>query len=36
VWACMERGCTYQYAQRTEKKNRALEVIEPMEGKRKP
>ena len=36
VWACMERGCTYQYSKRLEVKNPALEVIEPLEGKRKP
>lgn len=36
VWACIERGCTYQYSKRLETKNPALEVIEPMEGKRKP
>jgi hypothetical protein len=36
VWACIERGCTYQYSKRLEEKNPALEVIEPMEGKRTP
>jgi hypothetical protein len=36
VWSCVERGCTYQYSKRLEAKNPALEVIEPMEGKRKP
>jgi hypothetical protein len=36
VWACIERGCAYQYSKRIESKNPALEVIEPMEGKRKP
>jgi hypothetical protein len=36
VWACMERGCTYQYSKRLEVKNPALEVVEPLEGKRKP
>jgi hypothetical protein len=36
VWACMQRGCTYQYSKRIETKNPALEIIEPMEGKRRP
>jgi hypothetical protein len=36
VWACMEHRCTYQYAKRIETKNPGLEVIEPMQGPRKP
>jgi hypothetical protein len=36
VWACMQRGCTYAYAKRIETKNSGLEVIEPMDGKRRP
>jgi hypothetical protein len=36
VWACMQRGCTYAYSKRIETKNPALEIIEPMEGKRRP
>jgi hypothetical protein len=36
VWACMERGCTYPFAQRTESRNKGLKTIEPMEGPRRP
>lgn len=36
IWACIERRCTYQYSKRLEVKNPAFEVIEPMDGKRKP
>lgn len=36
VWACMERGCTYPYAKAMAQKNRALEGIETLKGKRTP
>ena len=36
VWACFERGCTYQYSKATEDKNRALERIVPISGERRP
>jgi hypothetical protein len=36
IWACIERGCTYQYSQRLETKNPAVEKIELLEGKRRP
>jgi hypothetical protein len=36
VWACIERGCTYQYARGMPQKNKALERIAPLQGERKP
>jgi hypothetical protein len=36
VYRCMSSGCTYPYAQSTDKPNTALEKIEPMRGPRRP
>jgi hypothetical protein len=36
IWACVQRGCTYQYTQRLETKNPKVEVIEQLEGQRRP
>jgi hypothetical protein len=36
IWACVQRGCTYQYTQRLETKNPKVEVIEQLEGERRP
>jgi hypothetical protein len=36
VWACMERGCTYPFAKRTEARNKDLKAIESMDGPRRP
>jgi hypothetical protein len=35
IWACVQRGCTYQYTQRLETKNPKVEVIEQLEGERR-
>jgi len=32
----MERGCTYPYSQSTEQRNKALETIDKLQGKRTP
>ena len=36
IWACVQRGCTYQYTKRQDTKNPAVEVIELLDGERRP